>query len=201
MELNNIQQLLNDNIILFIGAPLAGKSTQGTLLAKVLERPYVSTGNLFRNEVASGNELGQKIKVYMDSGELIPNELTITFLTTKFNDPIYQNGIILDGFPRNLSHMPILENILTNLDRKILVAIYLDVSKAQLDQRRIHRSRADDDNEIAERRYAVFQQETLPLVDLFESRNILIKITCSSESPENVHQRILSQLAMFIQKK
>lgn len=201
LDVNHIQQLLGCNVILFMGAPLSGKGTQGTLLAKALNRPYVSTGDLFRNEVASGSTLGQQMKAYMDAGELIPNELTTVFLTTKFNDPIYQQGMILDGYPRNPSHLSIFENTLMNLDREIFIAIYLDVPKAQLDERRTQRGRADDNVDTAERRYIVFQQETVPLIDILESRNLMVKINCISESPESIHQRVLSALATFEQQK
>ena len=201
MALNHIQQQLSGNVIVLVGAPLSGKGTQGARLAKALDRPYGSTGDLFRNEVASGSTLGQQMKTYMNAGELIPNELTTTFLTTKFNDPIYQKGMILDGYPRNPSHLSIFENILINLDREIFVAIYLDVAKAQLDERRTQRGRVDDSVDTSERRYVVFQQETVPLIDLLESRNLLIKINCIAESPEDIHQRILSELATFEQQK
>ncbi|CAF1163146.1 unnamed protein product [Adineta ricciae] len=196
-----IQQLLHNNIIVFLGAPLSGKGTQGTLLAKYLERPYVSTGDLFRNEVASNSALGQQIKVYMAAGELIPNELTTSFLTSKFHEPIYQKGMIVDGYPRNPSHLNILEDILLNLDREIFVAIYLDVPKCELDERRKRRGRADDKADTGEHRYVVFQQETLPLVDLLESRNLLIRITCTNQSPDDIHQEILSRLIAFEQQK
>jgi adenylate kinase len=151
MSIASVQELLGCDVIVLVGAPLAGKSTQGNLLGKVLERPYVSSGDLFRAEVALVSDLGRQIKAYMDSGELIPNELTTEFLTAKLSDPMYQNGMILDGYPRNLSHLPIIEGILTNLDRRIFTAIHLDVSKSQLDERRLCRGRLDDNAEISER--------------------------------------------------
>ena len=200
MSVASVQELLGCDVIVLIGAPLAGKSTQGTLLGKILERPYVSSGDLFRAEVALGSELGRQIKTYMDAGELIPNELTTTFLTAKLSDSLYQNGMILDGYPRNLSHLPIIEDILKNLDRSIFTAIYLEVSKSQLDERRSRRGRLDDNVDISDRRYAVFQEETLPLVESFRSKNRLIHIDCSSLSAEQVHQQILSELIALKQR-
>lgn len=201
-SVTHLQQLLDRNIIVFIGAPLSGKGTQGTLLAQALERPYVSTGDLFRHEAASGTPLGRQVKAYMDAGELIPNELTTAFLASKFNEPIYRQGMILDGYPRNPSHLEIFQGILVQLHREIYTAVYLDVAKDELDRRRVRRDRADDHAETGERRYAVFQQETLPLVQLLEARNLLIKITSApAESPEDIHRRILSELAAFGQRK
>ncbi|CAF1305098.1 unnamed protein product [Rotaria sp. Silwood1] len=194
MSIADVQALIGHDVILLVGSPLSGKGTQGKLLAKALDRPYVSSGDLFRDEVASGSALGQQIKTYMDSGELIPNDLTTTFLTTKLSDSIYHKGMILDGYPRNISHLPILENILTKLNQRIFIAIYLDVSKEQLNKRRAQRGRTDDDADTFERRYAVFQEETLPLIDVLKSRNQLIKIECHSKSSAEINQQTLSEL-------
>ena len=201
MSIRDIQELLGSDIILFVGAPLSGKGTQGSQLAKVLERPYISSGDLFRAEIALGTELGLKIKTYMESGELIPNELTTDFLTSKLSESIYQYGMVLDGYPRNLSHLPIIENILKNVDRSIFIAIYLDVSKSDLDQRRAKRGRLDDDGDTFERRYQIFQQETLPLVEYFQKNNKLINVKCDcQESPDDIHQKIISELNALKQK-
>ena len=105
----SLDKSLENSVIIVLGAPLSGKGTQGTVLAKSLKLPYVSTGELFRDEVSSGSELGKQIKKYMDDGELIPNELTTTFLKEKLSDSAYDKGMILDGYPRNASHLPILD--------------------------------------------------------------------------------------------
>ncbi|CAF1353936.1 unnamed protein product [Rotaria magnacalcarata] len=195
MSITDIQALLGSDVIVLVGAPLCGKGTQGKLLGKVLDRPYVSSGDLFRAEVASGSALGQQIHAYMESGELIPNDLTTEFLTTKLSDKIYHKGMILDGYPRNLSHLPLIDNILINLNERIFTAIYLDVPKTKLNERRAHRGRTDDGGDTFEHRYAVFQDETVPLIDALQSRNQLIKINCDYESPEEINQRIISELS------
>ena len=195
-----VQEWLGCDVIILIGAPLSGKGTQGKLLAEALGRPCVSTGDLFRAEAASGSALGQEMKKFMDAGELIPNELTTAFLTDRLSDSAYQNGMILDGYPRNPSHLPIVEKILDRLDRRILTALYFDVSKAQLSERRTRRGRKDDTADTFEHRYSVFQEETLPLVDVLQSRNQLIRIECGVESPEEVSRRVLSELASLKQK-
>ena len=162
---NDIKKFIENRVILLIGAPLSGKGTQGILLRKSFNCPYVSSGDLFRYEVNSGSVLGHQMKIYMDNGDLTPNELTEQFLTQKLSEEIYKNGMILDGYPRNLSHLPIFENLLINLNRKIFVVIYLNVSKDELDQRRLLRNRNDDDKNVFEHRYEIFQGETLPLID------------------------------------
>lgn len=110
----------------------------------------MSTGDLFRAEAKSGSELGKRMKEYMDRGDLIPNDLTTEFLTLKLiskkqkkanekeekfqykldlkkAEPIYQQGMILDGYPRNPSHLTILDSILADLDRSIFAAVLFDV--------------------------------------------------------------------------
>ena len=200
MALDNINKELQSHVIIFIGAPLSGKGTQSNLLAKALQRSHVSSGDLFRNEVSSGSILGQQFKEYMNKGELIPDKLTTRFLIDKLGDKIYNDGMILDGYPRNLSHLKIFDNILRNLDREIFVAIYLNVPKSILEQRRAQRNRNDDHEEVFQRRYFVFQQETMPLIQQLKSRNVLINIDSSSESPDEIHQRILLEVSNFREK-
>ncbi|CAF1153211.1 unnamed protein product [Adineta ricciae] len=194
----SIQELMGHDVIVLIGAPCSGKTTQGKLLADALDRPYLSPGSLFRAEVTKGTVFGQQLAAYMDSGETIPNELTTAFLTVKFSDPLYENGMILDGCPRSASHLVVLENILTNLGRRILAAVYLDVPKAQLDERRVQRGRKDDNAITAERRYAIFKEDIAPLLNLLDLKKKLLKIQYTSESSEGVLRRILIELAAFI---
>ncbi|UJR12630.1 hypothetical protein I4U23_016805 [Adineta vaga] len=195
MLVKMIQEKIGHDVIVLIGAPCSGKSTQSKILGKALQLPYLSPGDLFRAEVANGTALGQQLAAYMDSGETIPNELTTTFLTAKFNEPLYRNGMIIDGFPRNFSHLAVLDKILTNTARRIFAAIYLDVSKSQLDERRAHRCRYDDNTGTAERRYTIFIQDTVPLINQLDQEKKLIKVRCCSESPEEVTERLLTELS------
>ncbi|CAF1249383.1 unnamed protein product [Rotaria magnacalcarata] len=194
LSLGQMQEWIGCNVVLLIGAPLSGKSTQSKLLAQTLDRPCVSSGDLFRTEVATCIELGKQMTACIDNDELIPSELTVTFLTAKLSDSMYKNGVILHGYPRNRSHLQILDNILMNLDRSILTTIYLDVSKSKLDQRQSKQTRTDDGIQIFEHRYSIFQEETLPLIDELKKRDQLIRIICDSESPEEIHKNILTAL-------
>jgi adenylate kinase len=126
---------LSFKVILLIGAPCSGKGTQAANLSKLLDIPAVSTGDLFRAEVKTGSELGQKMRVYMEAGQLIPNELTTEFLTEKLGEDEYQKGLILDGYPREQSHLEIFEDIMGQLDRSFLGAIYLEVPEETLRER------------------------------------------------------------------
>ena len=91
-----------------LGAPLCGKGTQSARLSALFGIPTVSSGDLFRAEVAKGTEIGLKMKIYMDAGQLVPNELTTPFLTKTLSEPRFENGLILDGTPSCFSFLMIL---------------------------------------------------------------------------------------------
>ncbi len=116
-----IRERLRWKVLLFVGPPLAGKGTQASRLSQLLQIPSISSGDVFRKETASGSELGKKMKEYMDKGELIPNDLTTKLLTDTLGAKEFQNGFIMDGYPRNVSHLPIFDDILADLDRKVIL--------------------------------------------------------------------------------
>ncbi len=130
-----IKQRLPFHVLVLVGPPLAGKGTQAARLSQLLGIPAVSTGDLFRQEAATGSELGIQMKSYMDRGELIPNDLTTKFLVQKLSHESFQAGLILDGYPRNPSHLPILDSILADLDRKIFAVLHFHVDKQILLER------------------------------------------------------------------
>lgn len=212
-------------VIVMLGAPLAGKGTQARLLSQTLGVPTLSTGDLFRSEAASGSELGLKMKSYMDQGLLIPNDLTTELLTVTLQKAEYENGVILDGYPRAISHLEILEGILLRLDRELQAFVYLDVAKEVLSSRVAGRlvcpkcsasfstsheaavtdcnacgtpliHRADDDIAVFEKRYSVFAEQTLPLVDHIKKSmpSKLVSITPTSSNSALVHDEIIALL-------
>lgn len=219
-------------VIVMLGAPLAGKGTQARLLSQSLGVPTLSTGDLFRAEAASGSDLGQRMKSYMDQGLLIPNELTTELLKTTLQKPLYEKGVLLDGYPRAISHLEILQGILLELDRELHAFVYLDVPKQVLVDRvagrlmcskcsatfssssetpkscsscggeLIHRS--DDDIAVFEKRYAVFAEQTLPLVEYVKGSNLssrLVTIRPTGTSSEEVHDEIRKQLDNIIDEE
>ena len=91
-----IRNRLKWKVLLLVGPPLSGKGTQASRLSNLLRIPAVSSGDIFRKEVASGSELGRKMKEFMDRGELIPNDLTTKLLTEKLGAKEFQHGFIMD---------------------------------------------------------------------------------------------------------
>ena len=90
-------------VVILLGAPGAGKGTQARRLAESLGMPHVSTGDLFRENLGQGTELGQKAKGYMEAGQLVPDDLVVDMLFDRVGRPDCQEGYLLDGFPRTVS--------------------------------------------------------------------------------------------------
>ena len=110
------------NLIL-LGAPGAGKGTQAELLVKKLAIPAISTGNMLREAMAKGTELGKKAKQYMDEGSLVPDELILGIVADRVAQPDCQNGFILDGVPRTLAQAEALENKGVKIDHVISIEV------------------------------------------------------------------------------
>ena len=110
------------NLIL-LGAPGAGKGTQAELLVKKLSIPAISTGNMLREAMANGTELGKKAKKYMDDGLLVPDELILGIVADRVAQPDCQNGFILDGVPRTLAQAEALEKMGVRIDHVVSIEV------------------------------------------------------------------------------
>ncbi len=121
--------------IVFLGAPGAGKGTQAANVAKELSLAHIASGDLFRQALAQGTELGLQAKFYMEKGMLVPDEITIKMVLERISAPDCETGIILDGFPRNLDQAKALDTALTGLAKKIDNAVYIKVAEEELLQR------------------------------------------------------------------
>lgn len=122
--------------LVFLGAPGAGKGTQGALIAERYGLEQVATGDLLRDAVRRGTHLGQRAKSYMDAGELVPDAVILDLIREIFvSDPKGEEGFLLDGFPRNLSQAEALDRLLTDLDRPLDAVVLIDVPDEKLIQR------------------------------------------------------------------
>ncbi|HWO93906.1 MAG TPA: adenylate kinase [Dehalococcoidia bacterium] len=112
---------------MLLGPPGAGKGTQAERIKNEFAVGHLSTGDMFREEVAAGTELGQRAKAYMDRGELVPDELTIEMLLQRLFQPEYASGVLFDGFPRTLEQAKALDRALGERGRHIDAVLYLSI--------------------------------------------------------------------------
>jgi len=121
--------------VVLLGLPGAGKGTQAARLKEDLRLPHVTTGDLFRENIAAETELGKKAKPYYDAGDLVPNELTIGMLLERINQPDCANGCMFDGYPRNTEQAVALDEALTAAGKQIDRAVYIEVAEDELVRR------------------------------------------------------------------
>ena len=124
------------NLIL-LGAPGAGKGTQAELLVSQLSIPAISTGNMLREAMANGSELGQKIKKRMDEGSLVPDDVILDIVAQRVSQPDCKNGFILDGVPRTLAQAEALEARGVNIDHVVSMEIDDSVIEGRMTGRRV----------------------------------------------------------------
>lgn len=125
--------------IIFVAPPAAGKGTQSKLVSEKYNIPHISTGDLLREEVSSGSELGIYLKEEMDKGNLIKDETLTELMKNRLSMPDCENGYILDGYPRSIEQAKIYENILKELNKDLGVVIFLDIDKNLALERTLNR--------------------------------------------------------------
>lgn len=118
--------------IILLGPPGAGKGTQAEVLVKKLSIPHISTGDMFRNAIKEGTELGKKAKEYMDSGQLVPDEVTVGIVQERISQNDCQGGFLLDGFPRTVAQAEALDGILAEMQTQLDAVISIEVPKEKL---------------------------------------------------------------------
>lgn len=121
--------------VILLGAPGAGKGTQAQTLSQVMGLAHVASGDIFRENLRQGTELGLLAKGYMDRGELVPDEITIKMVLERINAPDCAKGCLLDGFPRTLEQAQALDRALAERGAAIAKVLYIKVSDAELLQR------------------------------------------------------------------
>ncbi len=164
------------NIVIF-GAPGSGKGTQSDLMIEHFGLGHISTGDVLRNEIKKGTELGKTAQSYIDKGNLIPDDLMVSILASVYDS--YgrgHKGVIFDGFPRTIPQAEALEKMLDKRGDKVAAMIELDVPEEELMQRLIKRGqesgRADDNEETIKKRLVVYHQQTQPLINWYKNKGL-----------------------------
>ncbi len=118
--------------IILMGPPGAGKGTQAEMLAKEYSIPHVSTGDIFRNAIKEGTEMGTKAKEYMNKGALVPDEIVVGIVKERLQKPDCSAGVLLDGFPRTLEQAEALDEVVQELGIVIDAVINVEVAEEEL---------------------------------------------------------------------
>jgi adenylate kinase len=165
--------------ILF-GPPGAGKGTQAALLSTLLTTPHISTGDLFRAAVAEKTPLGVKAQLYLDRGELVPDEVVIGMIQDRLGCEDARQGWLLDGFPRTLPQAHALDVLLEAIHQAIDCVVNLKVSDEFLVERLLGRGlkegRKDDTEKVICRRLQIYRDQTAPLIQFYRDRKQLVDI-------------------------
>lgn len=182
--------------LILLGAPGAGKGTQGVRLAAHYGVAHVSSGDILRQHVAEGTELGQKISASVAAGELVPDELVLAVIGRAVAEAMETGGYLLDGFPRTLTQAEAAYAGATRANVAAHAVLYLavpdEVAAERLRDRSATSGRIDDaSDEVIRHRLEVFHSETMPLLDFYRENERLITID-ATPPPDEVAAAIIT---------
>ena len=166
------------NIILF-GPPGAGKGTQAKYIIKKYNMVQISTGDMLRDAVKSGSELGNKVNVIMDKGDLVSDDIIMSIISERVLDEDCKRGFILDGFPRTLHQAKELDKMLNDKNLKIDHVIEILVDENMLISRIEKRAsedkivRNDDNHDVLKNRIMIYKKDTIPVLEYYKKLNRL----------------------------
>jgi adenylate kinase len=183
--------------VIMMGPPGAGKGTQATFVAEHFGIPAISTGDIFRANVAQGTPLGVEAKRYMDAGEYVPDEITNKMVRNRIDEPDAEPGFLLDGYPRTLAQVEELDGMVEFTGHRLDAAVVLTVDGEEIVQRLLQRAevegRADDTEDVIRRRQEVYVEQTEPLIEVYRDRGILVEVDGMGEV-DQVTKRIFEAL-------
>jgi adenylate kinase len=143
--------------------------------------PHISSGELFRDEVARQTETGRRLRAYLEAGDLVPDDLVLSLIMDRVIAAEADGGWVLDGFPRTLPQAQAAAKIASEAEMSVQAVVYLEVPAEALAARLVGRgeNRADDTAQVARHRLEVFTEHTRPLLDFYTQRGIIVRIDAS----------------------
>jgi adenylate kinase len=179
--------------VVFLGPPGSGKGTQAARIATELRVPHVSTGEMLRQAVEGGSELGGRVKGILASGMLVPDDVMAGVVRERLGASDCAGGFLLDGYPRTLPQGELLDGLLAASGRAVDHVVFLDVPADELVRRLLGRGRSDDSVETIERRLREYESKTFPLRDRYAERGLLRRIDGTGD-PDQVLERLRAAL-------
>jgi adenylate kinase len=181
--------------VVLLGPPGAGKGTQAQVLCERLKVPAISTGDMLREAVAEGSELGRRVQDIMASGALVDDATMAEVVRERLAKPDARQGFLLDGYPRTLSQAETLEGILAGMSEELDAVLLVEVPESELVRRALLRGRADDSERVIRERLRVYREKTEPLIGYYRERGLLRPID-GHRSIEDVTARMLDDLGV-----
>jgi adenylate kinase len=183
---------------LIVGPPGVGKGTQAARISEAFGIPTISTGDIFRSNIAQGTELGKQVKAIVDAGDYVPDTLTNALVEDRLRSADAAHGFLLDGYPRTPDQVQHLDALLAAdgqaLDAVIRLLADREEIVRRLRKRALEQGRADDSEEAIRHRQEVYQRETEPVVAMYRDRGVLLEVDGLGEI-EEVTERIFASLA------
>jgi adenylate kinase len=184
--------------LIIVGPPGAGKGTQAGRIASTFGIPAISTGDIFRKNVSEGTPLGQRAKAIMDAGDYVPDDLTNELVRDRLAEPDAAAGFLLDGYPRTPAQVEYLDALLaehgTGIDAVVQLVADQDALVGRLLNRAAEQGRADDNEQTIRRRQQVYQEQTAPLVAVYQERGLVVDVD-GLGGVDEVGDRIASALS------
>jgi adenylate kinase len=183
--------------LIIMGPPGAGKGTQAKVIAERFAIPAISTGDIFRRNVAQETELGREAKRYMDAGDYVPDEVTNAMVRDRIAEADAVDGFLLDGYPRTVAQVRELDGMLEEHGSALDAVIVLTVDKDEVVDRLVRRAqaegRSDDTEEVMRHRQDVYTEQTAPLISVYADRGLLVEVDGMGDV-ESVTDRVFAAL-------
>ena len=184
-----------------VAPPGAGKGTQGVVIAEHFGIPHIATGDLLRDHVARGTDLGQSVQSFLDRGALVPDEVVLDMVRTALQE-LQGDGFVLDGVPRTMEQARALYELGVELDMTADVALHLQVEEHELVRRLLARAqqtgRSDDTEDVIRHRLALYYEVTHPILEWYGERGILVSVDANRDA-DAVGRQILTALEVLRQ--
>lgn len=126
-------------VIIMLGAPASGKGSVAEILSNEFNIPAISSGDIFRKYISNGSEIGKKANEYITKGQLVPDDITVGLIASRLEEDDVKDGLILDGFPRNVNQAKVLDEMLAKMNKKIDIVVNLETPEDEILERIVNR--------------------------------------------------------------